>query len=195
MRKGKRGELELTKSGILHHNINAKIPVDGDFEGLDEILYREAVETSLALEKYPDLRKLSKRNQLILVGSAMGMGQRAIGSAVGLSAMQVGRLLSDIDPDQMIRMTDEGRQTFVASIVASRTLDALLCITTEKLEGSSARDLSVIAKNLTSISDVARNQKQLGSSSGQLETLMGEMEHMEMADVEELGEVKKGIKA
>ena len=182
--KGDRSDKELglvTTRGIVGENKNAKIIEPEDFQELDEILYKESVSTSGILDKYPDLRKMSKLNQLILAGSAMGMGIQAIGRAVGMDKSSISRRLAKLDPEKMIRMTPEGKKAFSESVVKSKTLDALLAITTDKMEESSARDLSAIAKNLTSISNASKAQKFSGATMGQLDNLMGEIETEQLA--------------
>ena len=170
------GRSKADKAELVRRNANARLPSKEDFDDLHSIQYSDVVMDSEILDKYPDMRKMTKRQQVILASAALGLGHRGIAHAFGISKEAVQQVLMLVDPDKTVRMTKEGRKAFMTRMVEARASEAVLAITPEKLNDSSAKELTVIAKNLASISQAMNQSKHKAVSSGRLVSLMDEIE-------------------
>ena len=180
-----------TSEGVPYCNVQADVPERDDFEGLDAILYTEAVLDSAILDTYPDLRRMSKRDQLILCGRAFGLSFEAIGEAVGLSRQGVLHVVTKQDPERKIEMSKDAKRAYVARMVEARAMDAVRAITGEKLKESSARELSQIAKNLSALGESTKGHEGRRIPAGRMDSLLAELDrerNMGIADVEEVEE-------
>jgi hypothetical protein len=172
---------QKNKNGDYMNNIQANLPVPADFKEIENIIYSDVPMDSQILEQYPDMKKMTKRQQVILACAAMGLGVRAIAHGLGVTTGTIYTVLAAVDPDNKVRVTDEGRKAFVTRMLESRISESLLAITPEKLADSSAKELTTISKNLATIKASMNQSKHKGSSASRLSALMNEIEHDRIA--------------
>jgi len=167
---------ESKRAALARSNARSRVPAKVDFDELNDIRFSDVVMDSELLDQYPDMRKMTKRQQVVLAAAAMGLGHRAIAAAMGITHEAVGKMLRVIDPDSRVRVSREGKRAFITRMVESRMSESLLAITPEKLNDSTAKELTTIAKNLAGISQTMNQSKHRSVSSGRLTHLMSEIE-------------------
>ena len=106
------------------------------------------------MEGFPGIRDESERNQLIMCAVACGLSQNFIASALGVTQPTINEIIKRIDPDGKFRISPKASKAFITQLYATRGIEALMSITPEKLQASSASELARVSKLM---SDAAQN--------------------------------------
>jgi len=103
----------------------------------------------------PDgFENLPERVQQVLTLVAVGFTPASIARLSGTTTQNVANLVSRYDPDHKFYVTPAERRGFLAKILESKMLEALVHITPEKLEAATATELAAV---VASGSKVVRN--------------------------------------
>ena len=150
------------------------------------------------LADFPDLDSESDKNKLIILATAAGYSQTRIGQAFGVNQNTIWGIVNRIDPNGMFRLSKNAKTAFITRLVESRCVEALSCITTEKLEESSAKELMGIAKDYVSINANLNQSKHQDLGGSHADILMAQIEAEQQRDgiedaeiIEEQTEIKK----
>jgi DNA-binding Lrp family transcriptional regulator len=117
-------------------------------KGIDKSTFVSDVESNGAgmLERFPVLSTLSLRNQMMMIGYAMGYSIRQIAECMELDSMKVWRTIKKIDPDGLFKKDIERRKAILSERYVGKSEAALNAMTDEKLEECSAPALAKVGK-------------------------------------------------
>lgn len=139
------------------------------------------------MNNFPDLRKENERNQMIIMATACGMSQPFIAKALGVSQPTINEIINRIDPNKQFRLSPDSKKAFMTQMYGTRCVEALMSITPEKLEESSAVELSRIAKTMNDAAQNLNMSKHKNISSNKMDMLMDALESEAVdADFEEV---------
>ena len=128
------------------------------------------------LADFPNIDSESDKNKLIMMATACGYSQAKIGKAFNVTQSTIFDIIHRIDPDGMFRLKPSARTAFITRLAESRCVEALSCITPEKLEESSAKELMGIAKDYVVIKTNLNQSKHAQHGGSRLDSLMEAME-------------------
>jgi len=127
------------------------------------------------MKGFPELAKESERNQLIMAGTALGLSQPFIAKALKVSQPTINEIINRIDPDKMFRVSAKAKKAFQTQLYESRCSEALISITPEKLEESSASDLARIAKTMSDAAQSLNTTKHKDLGGNKMDLLLDQM--------------------
>lgn len=139
------------------------ITFEGDPMSLEEI------------RNFPTLLDASPKDQGIICMYACGYSQGFIAKSYGMAQPSVWERIQKIDPDGVFKLSPVAKQAFITRLVESRRLDVLGSITQDKLDDSSARELSGIAKDLTMVHQSMNQSKHKEITAGRLDSLIDDV--------------------
>jgi len=103
---------------------------------------------------------LPERVQQILTLVACGFSPASIAKLAGVSDAAIANLVSRYDPTHKFYLSAADKRQFMAGLLQSKMMEAVMHITPDKLESASAKDLALV------LSLGARSQKDLGPAQG-----------------------------
>lgn len=136
------------------------------------------------VSQYPDLKSESPRNQAIMCALACGYSTNFVGKMFGVSQSVIWKISHRIDPKGMYRATPAAKKAFICKLAETRCMEALSSITPEKLDASTARELSGIAKDLKSVGEKLVHGRHGTGVKGRLEGLLAMLEADRVVDGE-----------
>ena len=122
--------------------------------------------------QFPKLAQETPRNQGIVCALACGYSQGFIAKMFGLAQPTVWEIIQRIDPDGMFKLSPNAKKAFVTRLAEARGMEALSSITPEKLEESSAKELSGIAKDMAALSSSLNTSKHKDLTPSRLDSLI-----------------------
>ena len=128
--------------------------------------------SSADLVNFPKIKDESPRNQSLMCAYACGYSTRFLAKAFGIAQPTVFNLIKRIDPNGAFKISDQGKKAFLTRIAESRAAEAISSITPEKLEDSSAKELSGIAKDFVSIAAGLNQTKHRDIAASRLDSLI-----------------------
>jgi len=163
---------------------------DGMEEG--EEFYEHGDIMSLAeINEYPEIKKLSARNQGVMMAHAYGYSQRAIADMFSMKQPNVCSLIRRIDPNGMFKVSKDAMKAFQTRMMESRAIEMLSYITPEKMKEASAGELTRAATSLFNASAAMNQTKHKSALTGSILDSMAEqieierLAKMDKAEVEE----------
>jgi len=138
--------------------------------------------TTEALRKFPALRDMPPRPQVVLGAMALGFSQQYIAKAFGISKQAIGKMQKRYDPHRAYALSPEAKKAFMTRLVESKALDAIGSITQEKLDESSAKDLTVIGKNLNDINMSMNASKHKAKTFSNIDAFLENVEEAEVIE-------------
>lgn len=103
---------------------------------------------------------LPERVQQILTLCACGFSMASIAKLANVSDAAIANLISRYDPAHKFYLSATDKRAFMANLLQSKMMEAMLHITPEKLEGASLKDLAL------TIQAGARSARDLGPVAG-----------------------------
>lgn len=133
-----------------------------------------------------DLGGVPEKGQAILALRAFGLSLRQIAKVVGINQGNVAGYLKRYDPEGLCEVSDEDRRRISTRMLNATAVAALLNITPEKLEESSAGDLAGIAAKCISAAERIREGDR--EEKGRKAAIDSAMEYIDgLAEAEEAG--------
>jgi len=93
-----------------------------------------------------DVTSMPVEAQQILCLMAFGFSQASISRLIGKTSARVCQVVAKHDPDGRFHLTKEERSALVAKMWEAKVLEALMHITTEKMEEASVSELARLAQ-------------------------------------------------
>ena len=135
------------------------------------------------IHNFPTLLGASPKDQGIICMCACGFSQGFIAKSYGMAQPSVWERIQKIDPQGVFKLSPNAKKAFVTRLAESRGLEALSSITPDKLEASSAKELSGIAKDMVAVSQSLNQSKHKEITSGRLDSLIDDVLEAERVSV------------
>ena len=154
---------------------NGREPLPYELADAKALLLAGDVMGAMDLGAFPDIASEEPRSQAIMCMAACGMSQTYIAKVFDVSQPTINGIIKRIDPNGMFTIDRAGKNAFITKMAQGRTVEAMASITPEKLEESSARELTAIAKDMVSIDQTLNQTKHKEMAGSRLDNLLAEV--------------------
>ena len=113
-------------------------------------------------ERVVDLKEVPERGQMVLALRAFGLSLPHIAGLCKCSVGTVRQYLQRYDPEGVCTITEDGRRAITSSMLMSGAMSALMHITPEKMEESSAAELAGVAQKMVMTAEKIRELDKAG---------------------------------
>lgn len=129
--------------------------------------FNQELVSAKVTDKYPALKNLCPRSQMIMTAIALGYSYRYISDAMKISIATISRTVNAIDPAGRFKEDVDAKKAFIGERCRATALEAIGVITPEKLAECSAPAAAKVAKTMLEAGAIA-DRKELDLSDGRI---------------------------
>jgi len=168
---------------------NSKETKAMQLKDVKENVFSEDLESVQVLDKFPELRRLKPRDQLIMTSLALGHSVRYTAEAMGVSKSLVSKVSIRVDPSKRFLLDEDARKAFIGQSARTVAMEAISAVTPEKLNDCSAPAAAKVAKTMMETAAIA-DRKELNLGDGKVKKVVIEF-HDPVMDVKEAEEAEE----
>jgi len=137
------------------------------------------------IEKFPAIKYLTPRDEVIMACVVMGVSQAKIGQAFGIAQPTVHEIIRRLDPMKMYRRDRNAKKAILADMALQNAAGAQRYITEEKMVESSAKDLVSMQGQWVKIGNDLTQAKHSDAPPSKLDDILQDIESATEVEEEE----------